>query len=117
MGARDRNVSWGCFGALGQVAMIDRSMAWVRIVVGCCVLLAAWSVRAQTTFYWDGGHPSQDNWRSAQNWNPNGAPANNGTANLVFTGTIRLAPDANNGWNINSLVFDSAAGAFTIIGD
>ena len=71
------------------------------------------------TFIWDGGHAGQDSWTANQNWNPNGAPANNGTADLVFTGNIRLTPNANSnsGWSINSLTFDAFAGAFTINGD
>jgi autotransporter-associated beta strand protein len=66
---------------------------------------AAW---AQT---WDGGG-SNNNWTTANNWNPNGAPVNDGTADITFSGNTRLRPNANGAKNINSLTFDSAAGAF-----
>lgn len=66
---------------------------------------AAW---AQT---WDGGG-SNNNWTTANNWNPNGAPVNDGTADITFSGSARLRPNANGAKNINSLTFDSAAGAF-----
>jgi autotransporter-associated beta strand protein len=83
--------------------------------MGLIVALA--SCLRGATFFWDGGHPGQDNWSLNQNWNPNGSPSNDGTANLVFTGTIRLTPNANGAWSINSLAFDAFAGAFTIGGD
>ncbi len=51
------------------------------------------------------------------NWNPNGAPLNNGTAALVFGGNTRLNPTADNtAWNVASIAFDNTAGAFTIGG-
>src|SRR5688572_7687547 len=63
----------------------------------CCVFLAvmigAASVARAATFVWDGGHPARDMWSFQQNWNPNEAPLNNGTADLLFTGSIRLTPE------------------------
>jgi len=72
-------------------------------------------VRA-VVFVWDGGHPAQDRWSLQQNWNPNGNVANNGTADLVFTGSIKLTAQADTVWSLNSLLFDAAAGAFSIYG-
>src|SRR5438132_442089 len=77
--------------------------------IGWMVFVSTWlglnPVRG-AIFVWDGGHPSQDAWTANQNWNPNGAPANDGTADLLFTGGIRLTPNANNGpWSINSISF------------
>ena len=34
------------------------------------------------TFTWDGGSAIDSNWTTAANWNPDGAPANDGTADL-----------------------------------
>lgn len=76
---------------------------------------ASRTLHAQT-YIWDGGHPSQNRFSDNANWNPNSAPPNNGTANLVFTGNVRTTPDTNGAYNINSITFDSAAGAFTITG-
>lgn len=69
-----------------------------------------------TIFVWDGGHPAQDRWSLQQNWNPNSSLATDGTADLVFTGSIRLTAQADSPWSINSLLFNSAAGAFTVYG-
>lgn len=68
------------------------------------------------TFVWDGGHASKDRWADAANWSPDGAPPKTGTADLIFTGSTRLTPDANAKWSINSIAFNSGAGAFTIGG-
>ncbi|MFH1496376.1 MAG: autotransporter-associated beta strand repeat-containing protein [Verrucomicrobiota bacterium] len=69
------------------------------------------------TFTWDGGHGGQSRWTDNNNWNPNGAPANDGTADLIFAGTVRLTPETNGDWSINSITFSSTAGAFTLIGE
>src|SRR4051812_42790320 len=111
-------------------------MALVRLIRGrkvritrwlCHVHFVAWTTfflpvlliqnAAALTFVWDGGHPAQDTWSANQNWNPNGSPTNDGTADLLFTGSIRLTPNANGAWDVNSIAFDSAAGAFAIFGD
>ena len=70
------------------------------------------------TFTWDGGAAS-DNWSLAGNWNPDGAPLDNATADLIFNVNAGLAPivDSNDGsWAINSLTFGGSAGAFVIGG-
>jgi hypothetical protein len=67
-----------------------------------CTLRAA-------TFTWDGGG-SNDSWSTAGNWNPNGAPANNGTAEIVLSGTTRLTPNVDTPWSIRDLEFALIAG-------
>lgn len=67
-------------------------------------------------YIWDGGHPSQNRFTDNQNWNPNGAPPNNGTADLVFTGSVRTTPTTNGAFNAKSITFDSGASAFNISG-
>jgi autotransporter-associated beta strand protein len=62
---------------------------------------------------WDGGG-ANNLWSTANNWNPNGVPANNGTSSLAFAGTTRLTPDMDANWSINSLTFNSGAGAFIL---
>ena len=50
-------------------------------------------------------------------WSANAADAtNNGTANLLFTGSTRLTPNVDVFYSINSLAFDSSAGAFVLGG-
>ncbi len=68
-------------------------------------------------FTWDGGDPVSGNWSAANNWSANIAPANNGTADLFFTGTAGLNPNADLNWSIRSLAFGSGAGGFTIQGN
>lgn len=64
---------------------------------------------------WDGGG-GNDNWSTAANWNPDGVPANNGTANLVIAGNARLTPNADAAWDFAGLTFNNTAGAFTLGG-
>ncbi|MEY2509251.1 MAG: fibronectin-binding autotransporter adhesin [Verrucomicrobiota bacterium] len=83
----------------------------VRLTLCLCALICALPAAAGTT--WDGGG-ANNLWSTANNWNPNGVPANNGTASLAFAGSTRLAPDMDANWNINSLTFNSGAGAFAL---
>ena len=79
------------------------------------VAIACVSVQAGST--WDGGGSDND-WTSGANWNTVGfiqaPPPNNDTANVVMAGTTRLTPNMDAAWSINSLRFDSTAGAFTL---
>ena len=61
---------------------------------------------------WDGGHESSDDWGSGRNWNPNGLPANDGSADIIMSGTVRLTPNVDQAWDIHSLKFNLSAGAF-----
>jgi hypothetical protein len=84
--------------------------AWIALLG--LVLIASSNAYAQT---WDGGG-TDDFWTTVNNWSPNGVPANNGTANLVFDGVTRLAPKVNINWSVNSVTFAPFAGAFDIQG-
>ncbi len=68
------------------------------------------------TYTWDGGG-SNGNWNQAGNWNPDGAPGSSSGHDLIFGGTTRTSNNANGGgWTINSIAFNSTAGAFTLDG-
>jgi hypothetical protein len=68
------------------------------------------------TYTWDGGG-NNNNWNQNNNWNPDGAPGGGDGHDLIFAGTSRLTPNASGGnWTVNSLTFNSTAGAFTIGG-
>ena len=56
-------------------------------------VLSAMAVGARAQI-WDGGG-TNDNWNTANNWNPNAVPANDGTANVGFRGSVRLTPVVN----------------------
>ncbi len=62
---------------------------------------------------WDGGG-ANNNWSTANNWNPNGVPVNDGTANVGFGGSVRLAPVVNGAVDVRSITFVSGAGAFDV---
>lgn len=62
---------------------------------------------------WDGGG-GNNNWTTANNWNPNGVPVNDGTANIIFAGTVRLNVNVDSFRNVNSITFNNTAGAFTL---
>jgi fibronectin-binding autotransporter adhesin len=79
----------------------------------CALIFLATIAPAGAGTTWDGGG-GNNLWSTANNWNPNGVPANNGTASLAFAGTTRLTPDMDANWSINSLTFNSSAGAFTL---
>jgi fibronectin-binding autotransporter adhesin len=64
---------------------------------------------------WDGGG-ADSNWTTPQNWNPDGLPANNGSANIFFAGFVRLVPVVNVPQDVFGITFTSTAGAFTING-
>ena len=73
-------------------------------------LAATFTARAQT---WDGGG-TNDNFNTANNWNPNAVPANTGTADLIFSGNVRPTPVVNINFAVDSVTFDAAASAFNI---
>src|SRR3954468_9501200 len=79
--------------------------------------LVAFSAAHATIFTWDGGG-GNNNWSTANNWNPNGAPAQNAGADLVFAGATRVTNTADgtnpSSWLINSLSFASGASSFTV---
>jgi len=73
-------------------------------------------------FTWDGGG-TDDNWVTPGNWNPDGAPADDGTAVLTFSGNTRTGTSndfaADTGFAGINLVNDNSAGktsAFSLSG-
>jgi hypothetical protein len=64
---------------------------------------------------WDGGG-ANNNWITDNNWTLDVQPLNNATADLIFTGNVRLAPSVDTPWNVHSITFNNTAGAFTITG-
>ncbi|MBP7949251.1 MAG: autotransporter-associated beta strand repeat-containing protein, partial [Verrucomicrobiales bacterium] len=69
-------------------------------------------------YVWDGGG-TDDNFGTADNWNPSGAPTTGSGVTLEFGGTVRLTP--NNNYtafdDFGNLIFVSGAGAFTLGGN
>ena len=89
----------------------------VRLFLATAMLtLAAGGQALAGNFLWDGGSLVDSNWGTTANWNPDGAPANNGSAAIHMAGLTRLTPNVDGAWNIASLTFDNGAGAFTLSG-
>jgi hypothetical protein len=83
---------------------------------GAAVLLSLLTLPLRAGTTWDGGGGANLNWSSALNWNPDGAPANDGTAPILFSGNVSLTPNVDAVWDIASLTFSNTAGAFTLGG-
>ena len=92
------------------------AQTYARLLCGAAIL-AILFVPTATAQTWDGGGAPGGNldWITGTNWVGDIAPVNNGTANVVFAGTIdnNPGPNLNQNWNVNSLVFN-AAGAFAL---
>jgi autotransporter-associated beta strand protein len=64
---------------------------WQRALLACCTLAAlavgplAPSALA-ANYFWIGEDPASASWSSALNWNGNGVPPNDGTADVIFSG-------------------------------
>ena len=89
----------------------DLRHLWLLVLV----LFGAWlspSLRAQT---WNGGG-TNDNWSVGNNWVGSAAPANDGTAKIIFAGSTRLTPNANANWDVLGILFTNGASAFTVDG-
>ena len=86
----------------------------VAITVGS--LLTASSAFSQ--FVWDGGG-TDNNWNTADNWNPNTAPTDSGNSTnavLTYTGTAARLTSNNtaNDFNLQRFTFERNAAAYTI---
>ena len=67
------------------------------------------------TFAWDGGHPSSNGWGSPENWDPDGVPAFDNTADLVFNTLTRPINFIGTNSTVRSLSFGANVdGAFAV---
>jgi len=77
--------------------------------IACVLIASSLSLRAQ--LWVNGGGAGNVKWSRTDNWAPNGAPANDGSANLVFGPVAKpqgYAPDMDANWNVNSVTFASS---------
>src|SRR5438552_3187848 len=93
-------------------------MLTLRSSVTLLVILALTPIASAQTFTWSGGG-SNTKWSNNNNWVGGTAPPQpgTGTADIVFTGTTQLSTSINASFNINTLSFTAAAGAFTLATD
>jgi autotransporter-associated beta strand protein len=87
------------------------AVVWAALAACGAGIFTAEVARAGET--WDAGG-ADDDWLTANNWSPNGAPVNDGTANITFAGAAGLAPNLDANYSINSLFFSPTAGAFVL---
>ena len=80
-----------------------------------CFLLLLVTCLPAATATWTGGG-GDDLWGTGANWQGGSAPANDGTADIVFDGDTRLTPSLDANWSVNSVTFAATAGAFTLGG-
>src|ERR1035437_2237241 len=82
-----------------------------------CVVLFVLTVLAARAQTWVGGFGNGNAngfnvFNVANNWNPASVPANNGTANLVFSGAANAFPGVDIAFSVNSLAFSSISHYF-----
>src|SRR5262245_48218382 len=73
------------------------------------------------TNIWSGGHCAvvvdmNCVWGDAQNWVEQGAPANNGSADIVFGVSLASTPNMDSSWNVRTVTFDVTASAYICAG-
>src|SRR5687767_6042226 len=66
------------------------------------MLMAGWCAAQPVT--WN-GRAGDDNWSTDFNWNDGAAPSNDGTADVVFAGSVRPRPYVDANWSVNSVGF------------
>jgi fibronectin-binding autotransporter adhesin len=82
--------------------------------------IASPSAAPAANYTWVGASPlafpGNSNWSTLANWSTGIAPPNDGTADLIFSGNLRVNPTANTAWNINTLTFSGTDQTFTVGG-
>lgn len=95
---------------------VERLISKALITLALCITTNIYGA----TFTWDGNNgnsASQTNWSTANNWDPNSAPSISGGHDLVFATGNKVTNNADGGtWTVNSVTFNSTAGAFTLGG-
>jgi fibronectin-binding autotransporter adhesin len=91
-----------------------RSPQVIRLVGASSLLISP--LFAGTT--WDGGG-GDDNWSTANNWDPDGSPPVGSTVDLTFAGAVRLTSNNDyTAWDdFRSILFASGASSFTLTGN
>ncbi|MGH7959396.1 MAG: hypothetical protein ACREH8_20630 [Opitutaceae bacterium] len=82
-------------------------------IIAIVTLASPWANGA--VFSWDGGG-ADNNWSTINNWNPDVAPANNGTAEIRLIGTVRPTPSVNTAWSVSKFVYTSLTDATFTLG-
>src|SRR5438445_133152 len=83
-----------------------------------CASFSAVNIAQSQIVVWDGGG-ADDNWSTANNWDPDTPPPNDGSAFLVFSGPSnggRLTPQVDAAWSVYSINFNGVGAAFAIGG-
>ena len=89
-----------------------RTLPFALAVATLLAVLLAVAPAVAATRTWNGSQ-GNDHWTNTLNWTPAAVP-NDGTADVIFAGTIRPTPDMNANWSVNSVTFNNTAAAFTL---
>jgi hypothetical protein len=83
-----------------------RTLAWGGATRFIRAALLAATPAFAATWTWNGSQ-GNDHWTNTGNWSPIGPVANDGTANVIFSGALRTTPDLAINWNVNSVTFNN----------
>jgi fibronectin-binding autotransporter adhesin len=105
------------FALLAGSAPSPRGTGLLRVMIALTAFFICGATYTSAVAQTWNGLGANDNFSNANNWTPVGVPANDGTANLTFSGSTRLTPNVDVPWSTNSISIGATAGAFTIGGN
>ncbi len=90
------------------------------LAMGCSASFSTTVLAA--TNHWSGascqaGGVGNCRFSNAQNWLEQSKPKNDGSFDLVFATAVAQSPQVDGAWNVKSILFDTAAAAFVLLGD
>ncbi len=90
-----------------------------RLLFGFLFLMIGSSAKAQTTYTWNGAGSTNGIWSDGVNWSGTAPPSSTSLTNAVMAGTTSLfttldLPLLGGGFGLQSLTFNSTAGAFSV---
>jgi autotransporter-associated beta strand protein len=96
--------------------MKPKRLQFVSPLIACCSLTGLNSASA-AEYTWDGGDTTNANWGQANNWNPDGVPTFDNTAELIFheAGAARLTNAINGDRIIKKITFNADADSNVVV--
>ncbi|HEX3998074.1 MAG TPA: hypothetical protein VHX65_05950 [Pirellulales bacterium] len=89
------------------------ALAMVSLLIGGVAPSVTLADLAQTWV----GLGANSNFSTAANWSTAVVPANNGTADLTFSGSTQLSPNVDTPWSVDSISFANSTPSFTVGGN
>jgi hypothetical protein len=86
------------------------------VLLWAAALFLAISGPQAATYTWvGGGSAGNRDWSYSQNWDAGVAPANDGTASILFGESLKTTSKVDADWNVFSLTFAADAGSYTLV--